>query len=218
MRIVSFQNGEPGFFAFAPYATGVIAIGQVAVGFIAIGQLAIGGIAAGQLGFGLMGAGQLGLGVYAAGGLGIGGRGKGAIGKLVPTVDPPRSLPPTTTLDSIRAGWGDGWLAATLGWTKDQLPGLYVDGQPLPLKISKGVLDAAFAELGLRAESEVQAHVRRVGDVLICDRLMHVPIPMTAQRDFYSLLVVRMVLLIAMAAAWWVLVAPELAKIVRALF
>ncbi len=218
MKIVSFENGVPGFFAIAQEANGVIALGQVAVGVIAVGQLAIGGVAIGQLGFGLVGAGQLGIGVYAAGGLGIGGRGVGGILKLVPTVDHPRDLPPCTTIDAIIAGWGDGWIEAQLDRNAQGHAALIVGGQALDLKISTSVLANAYAEIAASPGSRVLAHVRRFDRVLVCDRLMHVPVPLTAQPGFWSLLIVRMVALTVIASAWWLLVFTELAKIVAAVF
>ena len=219
VKIISFENGVPGFFAIAQEARGVIALGQMAVGVVAIGQMAIGCFAVGQLGFGLIGAGQLGIGVYAAGGLGIGGRGKGAILKLVPTVDPPRDLPPTTTYQAVQAGWGDGWVAATLNRNAQGHATLFADGYDLGLKISTSVLAQAYREIDKSPGSAVLAHVRCMGDnTYVCDRLMHVPIPLTAQPNFWTLMIIRMVVLSIVAVAWWLLVVPELTDIFSKVF
>lgn len=218
MKIVSFENGVPGFFALAQEAHGVIALGQIAIGVVAVGQLAIGGIAVGQLGFGLAGAGQLGIGVYAAGGLGIGGRGWGGILKLVPTVDHPRDLPPCTTIEAITAGWGDGWIEAELNRNAQGHAALIVGGHALDLKISTSVLANAYAEIASAPGSRVLAHVRRFDRALVCDQLMHVPVGLTAQPGFWTLLMVRMVALTVIASAWWLLVFTELARIFAAVF
>lgn len=212
MRIVSFGDDEPGLFAFGQFATGVIAIGQVATGVIAVGQVARGVVAAGQLGIGLFSAGQLCVGLFGAAGIGIGGRGKGLVLPLVPTIEPPYEFPPCTTFDDVRAGFGDGWIQAKL----EQLQGGYVglateSVATLPVKLACQLVMKARSELMRFGEADVVAHLTKMGDVLVCDRLMHVPTPFSARPGFYIGLVFRMAVLIAIAVAvWTVAILPAL--------
>lgn len=217
MRILSVGD-EPGLFAFGQFATGVIAVGQVATGVIAIGQLARGVVAVGQLGIGLFAAGQLCCGLFGGAGIGIGGRGKGLVLKLVPTIEPAYEFPPCTTFDDIRAGFGDGWVDATLGPREGGHVGLAAAGRPLPIKLAAQLVMKARSELMRLGDAPVVAHVRRMGDVFVCDRLMHVPTPMTTRPGFYGGLVLRMAVLIAVAVLVWVLALVPALRILVAVF
>ena len=203
MRILSIGD-EPGIFAFGQFATGIVAVGQVATGVIAIGQVARGVVAAGQLGVGLFAAGQVCVGLFGAAGIGIGGRGKGLVFSLVPTVEPAYEFPPCTTFEEVRAGFGDGWVNAKLTQMKDGLIGLSADsGSVLPLKLACRLVVKARSEVARFGQAPVVAHVRRMGDVLVCDRMMHVPTRMTTRPGFWVGLVVRMAVLVAIAVAVW---------------
>lgn len=217
MRLFSVGD-EPGFFAFGQFATGVIAVGQVATGVIAIGQLARGVVAVGQLGVGVFAAGQLCVGLFGGAGIGIGGRGKGLVLSLVPTVEPAYDFPPCTTFDDVRAGFGDGWIEASLGLREGGHVGIAVDAQPLPIKLAAQLVMKARSELMRLGNAPVVAHVRRMGDVFVCDRLMHVPTAMTTRPGFYIGLVLRMAVLIAIAVVVWVVALVPALRILFAVF
>lgn len=202
MRILSVGD-EPGVFAFGQFATGIIAVGQVATGVIAIGQVARGVVAAGQLGIGLFAAGQVCVGLYGAAGIGIGGRGKGLVGSLVPTIEPAYDFPACTTLDDIRAGFGDGWIQAKLKQLEGGYVGLASETAVMPLKLAANLVVKARSELMRYGDAPVIAHVRRMGHALVCDRLMHVPTAMTTRPGFWVGLVFRVAVLIAIAVVVW---------------
>ncbi len=209
---------EPGFFAFGQFATGVIAVGQVATGVVAIGQVARGVVAAGQLGIGLFAAGQLCVGLYGGAGIGLGGRGKGLVLPLVPTVEPPYELPPRKTVADVEAGFGDAWVEAALTEREGGHVGLTSGGAALPLKIAAQLVTRARSELLRFGQARVLAHVRRMGEVLVCDRMMHVPTAITARPGFWIGLVLRMALLIAVAVAVWALALVPALRIIFAVF
>lgn len=217
MRIFSVGD-EPGLFAFGQFATGVIAVGQVATGVIAIGQVARGVVAVGQLGIGLWGAGQVGVGLFGAAGIGIGGRGKGLVLPLVPTVEPPYEFPPCKTFEEVKAGFGDGWVSLKLKQLAGGQIGLGTDAEVLPLKLACQLVMKARSEVMRFGEAPVVAHVRRMGDVLVCDRLMHVPTAMTTRPGFWVGLVFRMAVLIAIAVAVWTVALLPALKIFFAVF
>jgi hypothetical protein len=203
MRILSIGD-EPGFFAFGQFATGVIAVGQVATGVIAIGQLARGVVAVGQASVGLVAAGQVCIGLYGAAGIGIGGRGKGLVGSLVPTIEPPYEFPPCTRFEDVRAGFGDGWIDARLTQLENGVIALTSDGgAALPLKLACQLVMKARSEVMRFGTAPVVAHVRRMGDALVCDKLMHVPTALRARPGFYIGLVFRMAMLVAIAVVVW---------------
>jgi hypothetical protein len=191
MRILSIGD-EPGLFAFGQFATGVIAIGQVATGVVAIGQVARGVVAVGQLGIGLFAAGQVCVGLFGAAGIGVGGRGKGLVLPLVPTIEPPYDFPPCTTFDNVKAGFGDGWIEAKLQQIDGGHIGLGAETGLLPLKLACQLVMKARSELMRFGDAPVVAHIRRMGDVLVCDRLMHVPTAMTTRPGFWIGLALRM--------------------------
>ncbi len=202
MRLLSVDD-EPGVFAFGQFATGIIAVGQVATGVIAIGQLARGVVVVGQLGIGLFSAGQLSVGLFGAAGIGIGGRGKGLVLPLVPTIEPPYEFPPCTTFEDVKAGFGDGWIAAKLEQATGGYIGLKTDSGPLPVKLACQLLTRARSELMRFGQASVIAHIRRMGDVLVCDRLMHVPTAGRRRPQFWIGLFFRMAMLGAVAVLVW---------------
>jgi len=211
MRLLSTDPGEPGVFAVGQEAYGVIAIGQFATGVIAIGQMARGVIAIGQVAVGLVVVGQLGFGLFAGIAM-LGVFGRGFPIPLVPKLPRPRELPPTTELGHIRMGYGDGWVDAHLAMTLGGAPTLAQSGVSLDdVKLTARLIPLARAELRRYLAPKVVAHVRRVGDVLVCDRLLHVPVPLTETRNFWPLTAARMVVLVALAIGVWITIWPPIA-------
>jgi hypothetical protein len=203
MKIVDTGQHAHGFFAFGQEAVGFVAVGQVATGVIAIGQMARGVFAVGQLAFGFIGWGQAGIGVFhAAGMVGVGGRrGPGLVIPLVPSIGRPRVPPPATSIAAVQAG-EPGWLAVDLD--KDALGGLglYQGSERLPIKLDRRLQEGARAILG-QGRKRVSAHTQRLGDVLVCDRIVHVP-PRPYERPWFKATAAAQVLaLFVLGAVYW---------------
>ncbi len=210
MRIISVDPEEPGFFAVGQFAYGVIALGQMATGVIAVGQMARGVIAIGQVAVGLIAVGQLAFGLFAGVGM-LGLFGRGFPIPLVPKLPRPRELPPTGDLGRVRMGYGDGWIDADLELTREGLPALTREGLPVgDVKLAASLVPLARAELRRYEIPKVIAHVRRAGDTLVCDRLLHVPVPLTARRGFWTLTTIRMIALLALAIGVWLAIWPPI--------
>lgn len=190
MRMVSTDPSEPGIFAVGQVAFGVVALGQVAAGVIAIGQGAVGLVAIGQGAVGLYYGGAM---------LGIFGRGF-PLG-LVPRFPPPRTLPPTTDLSQVRVGYGDGWVDAELGTGRSGAPTLLIGGASAEVRLRANLIPAAKYELekSTSGSPRVIAHVHKVGDYLVCDRLLHVQVSPTRQPDFWKKVGLRTAVLTAVA-------------------
>ena len=198
MRFIGGGN-EVGFIAIGQEATGVIAIGQFATGVVAIGQVARGVFCLGQLSVGVVCVGQFAAGVgFAVPGIG----GNGFFG-LVPKLEPLRDYPGCTTFQGIHAGWGDGWVDCDIHVEHSGAIGLFVEGQRLPAKVSAQLLPRAKEVIESGAGNHVLAHIRRMGPVFVCDRLMSVPMPVERRTGFYPSLVARMAVLIALSVAVW---------------
>jgi hypothetical protein len=202
-------NDEPAAFSLGMHPVGILAVGQFARGFIAIGQLAVGVVTLGQGCVSVVGLGQGGIGVTWFGGmLGVGGR--GFCLRLIPGLDPPRQPPPTLPIEQLLAGQpgAEGFVRAdigTLAVAGNPRGHLFVGGQPLPIKPTPGMrwaLDNAIEKTPVR---KVFAHLKNVGGVLVCDRLVEVP----GQRPTYPLgmQMVRLALLCGVATFWWYLFA-----------
>ncbi|MCA9682233.1 MAG: hypothetical protein KC457_08560 [Myxococcales bacterium] len=212
MRLLSTDPDEPGVFAVGQVAYGIVALGQMATGVIAIGQVARGVIAIGQGAIGLIAVGQGAIGLYAGlAMLGIFGRGFPL--PVVPKLPRPRQLPGTTDLSQVRMGYGDGWIEAELAPGPDQVPLLYpvhggVGGEaPIAdIRLAAKLRPKANAELAQTPKPRVVAHIKRVGDGLVCDRLLHVPIPLTETEGYQTKLAFRMAVLVALALVFWQIV------------
>ena len=209
MKFFDAGSEAKGFIAFGQQATGFVAVGQMATGVIAIGQLARGVIAIGQLGIGLVGWGQGGVGVFhAAGMLGVGGRrGIGGILQLVPTIGRPRIPPTPTSVQFVNAGT-PGWLELDLGADASGL-GLFENGVRTPIKLDRRVL-AGAARITAQGPVHVWAFTKRVGQILVCQRIAHVPVRAFQEKSFLPIAIVQVILLLALGAAYWPAVGNDL--------
>jgi hypothetical protein len=196
-----------GVIAVGQEATGFLALGQTATGVIAIGQLARGGIAVGQLAFGLVGWGQGGVGIFhAVGMLGVGGRGFGPVLRLVPSLGRPRELPPATTIAAVAGAGGEsGWIEADL--TPDLA--LVQGGARLPIKLDRR-LQTGAREITTEGPRRVLACTRRVGPLLICDRIVHSPPRPYQKKGFWLLATFQLIGLLALGTAYAAIVGHEL--------
>lgn len=197
-----------GIIAIGQHATGVFAFGQVATGVIAIGQLARGCFALGQLGLGFIGWGQVGVGVmHAVGMVGAGGRGFGIVLRLVPALGKRRVPPETIPLEAAYSG-AEGWVVVDL--FQDALGlGLGANGQRLPIKLHRNVLEPA-SRLVAGGPQSVYASVRRLGAVWVCERIAFVPPRPYEKPGFYGAGALQFVGLFVVACIWWIGVGNEL--------
>jgi hypothetical protein len=209
MKIFDAGGEARGFIAVGQQATGFFALGQMATGVIAIGQLARGVIAIGQLGVGLIGWGQGGVGIFhAAGMLGIGGRrGIGGIVQLVPTLGRTRVPPQATSLPLVSAGT-PGWLELDLARDQAGL-GLYERGARTPIKLDRRVL-AGGMRLTERGTARVWAFTKRVGQVLVCERIVHVPPRPYQKKSFVPLAIAQVIGMLVLGAVYWPAVGNDL--------
>lgn len=217
MKFFDAGSEAKGFIAFGQQATGFLAVGQMATGFIAIGQLARGVIAIGQLGIGLVGWGQGGVGIFhAAGMLGVGGRrGIGGILQLVPTIGRPRVPPEPTSLSFVNAGT-PGWLELDLARDQSGL-GLYENGIRTPIKLDRRTL-AGGMRIAADGPVHVWAHTKRVGQTLVCQRVVHVPQRAFQKKSFLPLAIVQVILLLVLGAVYWPAVGNDLVTFTQQAF
>jgi len=195
-----------GVIAIGQVATGVIAIGQMATGVIAIGQVARGGLAIGMGAFGLVTLGMVSVGVISASGLGVGGSGRGLVVRLVPRLQPRRRLPPVTTEAAFEARTvSDGWVLLSARRDGGGVR-LYEGERPLPIKLASALLPAALA-YATSGGREALAHVTRVGDGLVCGRLMEVPASQLRSAGFWIWLIFGFMGLLVLSALFWMFVA-----------
>lgn len=202
MKLFDAGDQAEGFFAVGQFATGFIAIGQMATGVIAIGQMARGVFAIGQLAVGFIGWGQAGVGIFhAAGMLGVGGRrGIGGVLQLVPTLGRPRVPPETSRVHMVNSG-KPGWL--TLDLARDQLGlGLYDNGQRTPIKIDRRAL-AGGMKITEEGAVRVWAFTKRVGSVLVAERIVHVPPRPYQKKSFLPMAAAQVVLMFVLGAVYW---------------
>lgn len=202
MKIFDAGAQAEGFIAVGQMATGFIAIGQMATGVIAIGQMARGVIAIGQLGIGFIGWGQAGVGIFhAAGMLGVGGRrGIGGILQLVPTIGRPRVPPEASHVHFVHSG-KPGWL--TLDLARDHFGlGLYEGGQRTPIKIDRRAIGGGM-KIAADGPVRVWAFTKRVGSVLVCERIVHVPPRPYQKKSFLPLAAAQVVLMFVLGAVYW---------------
>ncbi|MGK4003805.1 hypothetical protein WMF31_14330 [Sorangium sp. So ce1036] len=200
MKLISTDPSEIGVVSVGQFAHGIFAFGQFARGFIAIGQVAIGVVAVGQISFSVLGAGQAGGGIaWFAGMVGVGGR--GVCLRLIPGLDLPRDPPPVVPLDAAMRGEVRGFVRAEVVDGPNGAK-LASGGHVLPVKMSPGLLGALTDARRAGKVSEIFAHLGRIGDVVVCDRLMEVPGARPRQFPL-AFHVVRFLLLVALATGWW---------------
>ena len=209
MRFFDAGDHAVGFIAVGQQATGFFAFGQVATGVIAIGQLARGGFVVGQLAVGLVGWGQAGIGVFhAAGMVGVGGRrGLGLVLPLVPSLGRPRVLPAPTELTAVHAGT-EGWVDVSLG--RDALGlGLFLGPQRLGIKLDRRLQSRADT-LTAEGPQRVLAHVKPIGSVLVCERLVYEPPRPFQKKGFWSIAALQGAMLLVLGVVYVAAVGPEL--------
>jgi hypothetical protein len=202
-----FDTGQRamGFIAIGQEATGFFALGQMATGVIAIGQVARGCIAIGQGAIGLIGWGQGGVGVFhAVGMIGIGGRGFGGVLRLIPSIGRPRILPRATTFAAVKEGEA-GWIEADL--TPDF--GLHQAGARLPVKLDRRLQTGVGSAIADGAH-RVLAHVRPVGELLVCERIAYEPPRPYQKKGFWVLGAFQLAGLLCLATAWVAFVGHDL--------
>lgn len=202
MEIFDAGADARGFIAVGQQATGFIAIGQMATGVIAIGQMARGVIAIGQLGIGFIGWGQAGVGIFhAVGMLGVGGRrGIGGVLQLVPSLGRPRHPPAASNVQLVYAQ-APGWLELDLA--RDALGlSLYDNGQRTPIKLDRRVLSGG-TKLTEEGAAHVWAFTRRVGNKLVCDRIVHVPPRPYQTKSFVPIAIAQVILMFVLGAVYW---------------
>jgi hypothetical protein len=209
MRFFDAGDNAVGIIAVGQQATGVLAFGQMATGVIAVGQLARGGFVVGQLAFGLVGWGQVGAGMFhAVGMVGVGGRrGLGGVLPLVPTLGRPRILPEPTPFAAVASG-AEGWIEIQLA--EDALGlGLYQGGQRLPIKLDRR-LQARARVIMAEGSRRVLAHTRRVGPLLVCERIAREPLRPPERKGFWGIASVQLVALLVLGIVYAVAVAHDL--------
>jgi hypothetical protein len=197
MKLFDAGQHASGFIAVGQEATGFFAFGQIATGVVAVGQVARGGIAIGQVAFGLVGWGQCGAGMFhAVGMLGAGGRGLGGVVRLVPSLGRPRVLPPVTPLAAVTAGQ-DGWLDVDLA------PDLALSqaGARLPIKLDRRLQKRA-GEITAGGPRRVLAYTRRIGPVLVCERIAYEPPRPYHKRGFWRVASLQLAGLLALGTAY----------------
>jgi hypothetical protein len=202
MRLLS-SGEEFAVFSVGQEAFGLIAFGQFARGFIAVGQVAVGVVAIGQGAAGVIGLGQGGIGImWFSGMAGVGGR--GFCLRLIPGLDKPRITPPTVPLESIWQQPGsEGLVRVRVGEGQD-VPTLWHGEQRLSVKLTPETAGALRLAHSQGKVHEIYASLRRVGDVVVCSRLVEVPgARKTGSLGFN---IARAVALIGLGVLWWWLV------------
>lgn len=216
MDFISVGQEARGFIAIGQHATGVFAFGQIATGVIAIGQVARGCFALGQVALGFIGWGQAGFGVlHAVGMLGAGGRGFGIVLRLVPALGKKRVPPPLSPPDRVYAGQ-PGWLELDLFHDGANL-GLGAGGQRWPIKVHRQLIGDA-TRLTTQGPRHVYAYVTKIGQILVCERILHEPPRPYEVPGWYTLGVVQFAGLLALACAWWLGVGNELIALFAEIF
>jgi hypothetical protein len=217
MKFFDVGGQATGFIAIGQQATGFLAIGQMATGFIAIGQLARGVIAVGQLGVGLVGWGQGGVGVmHAIGMLGVGGRGMGIVLPLVPSLGRARIPPQTTSLQVVHGTGRAGWVSASIAADAWGL-GLYDGNARLPVKLDRRVIGKG-AELCQHGPFPVYASVQRLGQTLVCDRIVYEPARPYKKREWWIIGAIQLCGLLVLGAIYWVAAGNDLIAFTRKAF
>jgi hypothetical protein len=213
MELVSVGQHARGIIAIGQHATGVFAFGQIATGVIAIGQVARGCFTLGQVALGFIGWGQVGFGVlHAVGMVGAGGRGFGIVLRLVPGLGKKRVLPETSPPEAVYAGH-PGWLELDLS-SDGQNFGFAKQGQYWPIKLDHR-LNAEAAGLTLQGPVPVVAYVRKLGQTLVCERVVYEPPRPYEKPGWYTLAAFQLLGLVVLACAWWLGVGNELIGILN---
>jgi hypothetical protein len=216
MDFIAVGEQARGFIAIGQHATGVFAFGQVATGVVAVGQLARGCFCLGQAAIGFIGWGQLGLGIFhAVGMLGAGGRGAGIVLPLTPSLGKKRVPPATTTLEMVYAGH-PGWLKLDLFFDGNGI-GFGSGGQRLPIKVHRKVVTPAGRLVTHGEALSVWAYVRRIGQTLVCERVVHEPPRPYEEPGFFARGAFQFLGLMILACVWWLAVGNELLVILAEL-
>jgi hypothetical protein len=218
MRFFDAGQHAHGVIAIGQFATGVVAIGQMALGVVAVGQIARGVIAIGMGSFGVVSVGMAAAGLLSSFGLvGVGGRrGGGIVIELLPRLTPQRVLPRASSPADIWNGGEPGWIRASLSPDPNGNPALYSRGQPLGIKLLPALRTTADQAIQ-NGSNEVLAYTSRIGDALVADRLMQAASPRFAEQLRYAGWALRFLALVALAAAYWVLVGFPLIRALVAL-
>lgn len=185
--LVAVGEAPIGIFAFGQVCRGFVAVGQVAVGVLVLGQVAVSVVGVGQTGFGVGWFGAM---------LGLGGR--GLCLRLIPGIDPPRKIPETIAFSSLFQGVPDGFVRAEIAGDASA-PRLVAEGRELPLKMTPSVVVGLTNARGkIRT---VLAHVKNIEGIAVCDKIVEAP----GQRSTtpFALDVLRFLLLVIVATAWW---------------
>lgn len=216
MKFFDAGDNAVGFIAVGQQATGFFALGQMATGVIAIGQLARGGIAIGQLAVGLVGWGQCGAGIFSAAGMvGVGGRRPlGIVLPLVPSIGRPRVMPTATPFEAIHAG-GEGWVEADLARDSAGM-GLFLNGQRLPVKLDRRLQRRGF-EVTAEGPRRVRAYLRRIGVVLVCERIANEPPRPYQKKSFTVIAAMQLAGLLVLGTVWAGVVGHDLAMFLGAM-
>jgi hypothetical protein len=190
-------DGSLAFLSVGESSVGVFAAGQFARGFFAFGQFAYGVVAVGQFSGSVVGIGQFGGGVsWFAGMFGLGGR--GFCLRLIPGIDPPRVAPAEVAFRSLAASGDNGFVkAAVVGTPKGAR--LAQGGAPLAVKMTLAVAAALEASNGRLIE--VYAHLKVVGQTVVCDRLIEVPGTRSTYPRWFQAL--RVAALVGLGTLWW---------------
>jgi hypothetical protein len=190
-------DGSLAFLSVGESSVGVFAAGQFARGFFAIGQFAYGVVAVGQFSGSVVGIGQFGGGVsFFAGMFGVGGR--GFCLRLIPGIDPPRVAPETIAFQSLAGSGGKGFVKADVVGTPNGAR-LAQGGATLPVKMTPAVAAALEASKGRLAE--VYAHLKVIGPIVVCDRLIEVPGMRSTYPFWFQAL--RVAALVGLGTIWW---------------
>lgn len=201
MKFFDAGDNATGVIAIGQQATGFFALGQMATGVIAIGQLARGGIAIGQLAVGLVGWGQCGAGIFSAAGMvGIGGRRPlGIVVPIIPSIGRPRVMPDATPFPAVNAG-AEGWVEVDLA--QDNLGiGLFLDAQRLPVKLDRRLQRRAY-DIIADGPRRVRAYTRRIGALLVCERIAHEPLRPYQKKSFKVIASLQLAALLVMGVVW----------------
>lgn len=200
MKLLTTDPSEIGVVSVGQFAHGIFAFGQFARGFIAVGQVAVGVVALGQLSFSVLGVGQAGGGIaWFAGMVGVGGR--GICLRLIPGLDLPRDPPALVPIDAAMRGEARGFVhTAVIDGPRGAK--LAIGGNVLPAKMPPALSRALTEAYRAGKVTEIYAHLRRVGDVVVCDRLMEVPGKRSSGFGL-PIEIVRFMLLVLLATGWW---------------
>jgi hypothetical protein len=130
---------------------------------------------------------------------GVGGR--GICLRLIPGLDLPRDPPALVPIDAAMRGEARGFVhAAVIDGPRGAK--LAVGGNVLPVKMPPALARALTEAVRAGKVTEIYAHLRKAGGVVVCDRLMEVP-GKRASGFGLPVEIVRFMLLVLLATGWW---------------